>query len=223
MLTGVAGSIAQNVLPLMVKPVNTSPEDGAVVNTTTPILEWGGGGADTYKVVVKNALGEKVFSAGGTQSDLCTIDGNSFACSVNPADTESELPNGILTWRVTAKSTEGKAKSDPTSFTINYPGSPILTSPEDGATVDPNPVLVWEQVDVALLLYKVKIKNTQTGAKHNTDWIGNAEICAEGVCSYQTDLGQGPYKWKVLVSTFGGEYVSKSEKRTFDVQPPIGG
>lgn len=226
LLTAVSVTLAQQVLPLMMKPVNTSPTNGTTVNTTTPVLEWSGS-ADTYKVIVKDALGQKVFKASGAQNEFCTLTGGGgyYDCAVNPADSQSNLPNGTLTWKVKAKQDGQKAKSDTTTFTVNYPGSVSLTSPDNGAKVSGSPLLQWNKLGLPGIEYKVKIKHNLSGVKSNTDWLAANVVCGDESCAYETDLGFGTYKWSVVARRPlpNGIYTSKSEKRTFTIEPPIQG
>jgi hypothetical protein len=204
----VAQIAAQNTRATV--PVLTLPIAGETVNTYSPLLNWENNGADSYKVIVKNAAGTKILKVNVNPIETC--DG---ACIVSPVNEGVELLNGIHTWRVIAKDADGKAKSEVRSFTVDFPGAPILITPIDDAQVGIDPILEWEVGNDAFA-YKVKVKNTDTGATFKTEWTDAFEICLE-TCAITSTLGAGNYNWLVQARYDNPIYVSKSAKATFSI------
>jgi hypothetical protein len=202
------------------QPVITSPAEGMSYDTHAPLLQWTSDPANvtSFKVVIKNAAGEKVYSKGGIlPASACS----GTDCMHSFGAENVSLSNGQFTWRVTAINAEGKAKSAPATFTINFPGAPELIAPDDndssGAT---NTVFEWNSVNAADQ-YRVKVKNTVTGAKFNSDWQSASALCGS-TCTYVFDapFAGGTYKWSVEARqvTFPTS-ISKSVKRTFTITP----
>jgi hypothetical protein len=181
-----------------VQPVITSPADGMTYDTNAPLLQWQWSTATavtSFKVVIKNAAGETVYKKGGIiPINFC----NETDCSYSFGAENVSLSNGQFTWRVTAINAEGKAKSAPATFTINFPGAPELIAPDDNdSTGATNIVFEWNSVNTADQ-YRVKVKNTMTGAKWNTDWQSSSAVCGS-TCTYVFDapFAAGTYKWSV--------------------------
>jgi hypothetical protein len=201
------------------KPVITAPANGSTVETHAPLLQWTVDGAETFKVVIKNAAGVTVLKKGGlVAADLCA----GTDCSYSFGAENLSLPNGQMTLKVVAKNAEGKAKSDASTFTVNFPGTPELVSPADNDTSgNTNPGFTWNEVAQADQ-YRVKVKNTVTGAKVNSDWQAASSLCGGGICIFSFDppFNLGTYKWSVEARqvTFP-ESVSKSAKRTLTIAP----
>jgi hypothetical protein len=202
------------------QPVIVSPADGMTYDTNAPLLEWTGNNTDTtsFKVVIKDAAGNKVYSKGNLLPvDVCA----GSACLYSFGAENIQLGNGQFTWRVTAINADGKTKSAPATFTINFPGALELIAPDDNDTTGAtNIVFEWNSVNAADQ-YRVKVKNTVTGAKSNSDWQSASALCG-ATCTYVFDapFAAGTYKWSVEARqvTFPTS-ISKSIKRTFTITP----
>jgi hypothetical protein len=198
------------------KPILTSPADGTTVNTHAPLFGWTGANADEVKVTVKDPAGVKVFKQKYNAGEVCT--GN--ACQVSPGATDNlSLENGAgYTWKVVASNELAKVKSDKATFTVDFPGAPVLTSPAAGADVSSTPTLEWQEV-AAATQYKVVITRVSDGTKVKTDWLSSATICGSGTCSYtvSSPLQTGEHTWRVTARQESIPNKSKSEKRAFNV------
>jgi hypothetical protein len=200
-------------------PVITSPADGTTTTTNAPLLQWTGDVANTtsFKVVIKDAAGTTVYKNGGIDpAQACTGD----ACSFSFGAENVTLGNGSFTWKVSAKNAEGKAKSLAATFTVNFPGTPELIAPAEGSSsANTVPTFNWNVVNQADQ-YRVKVKNTVTGATFKSDWQAASAVCAS-TCSYTfaAAFAAGTYKWSVDAGqvTFPTS-ISKSVKWTFTIE-----
>jgi hypothetical protein len=214
LLMTTASLVSAQAVP--VTPVIVSPADGSTTDTHAPLLQWTGDPATTtsFKVTIKDAAGVKVYTKGGIDpAAACT----GTDCSYSFGAENVSLPNGQFTWKVVAKNEAGKSKSDPATFTVEFPGIPELIAPADNATTgQTNPTFEWNVVNQADQ-YRVKVKNTVTGEKFNSDW--QTGICA-ATCTYTfaNNFALGTYKWSVDARqvTFP-DNVSKSVKRTLTI------
>jgi hypothetical protein len=195
-------------------PVLTNPADGSIQTTNTPLLEWTDAAADSYKVVIKNDLGVKVFKFSVESADVCDDFGSCSYSLVN--DDLSFSENGDYSWKVVAKNTAGKAKSEAAAFTIDFPGAPVLISPSDGATVAGNTLFQWEERPAAIR-YVLSVKDSTTGEKVKRTF--DYPSCPSGICFYQFSipLEPGSYTWSVSAEQPPIPNKSKSEKRAFTV------
>lgn len=202
------------------QPVIVSPADESTTNTNAPLLQWTGDAAGTtsFKVVIKNDAGEKVYSKGNlAPADVCAGED----CSHSFGAENVTLANGLFSWRVIAKNAEGKSKSLAAAFTVDFPGTPELVAPMDGSSSGiTSPTFEWNVV-AAADQYRVKVKNTVTGEKFNSGDLAASTACAQ-TCTYAfpTAFAPGTYKWSVQAGqvTFP-DSISKSVKHTFTIAP----
>jgi hypothetical protein len=204
------------------KPLLTSPANGTTVNTHSPSFQWTGAGATQVKVTVKNAQGVKVFKEKYNAADVCSDTG----CSVSPgAGTNFSLKNGAgYTWKVVAQNALTTVKSDKATFAVDFPGTPILSSPAADANVSSTPTLEWSEIDAATE-YKIVIKRVSDGVKIDTgSWTSGTTLCGGGTCSYTLSeaLSTGAYTWRVQTRQNPIPNKSKSERRTFTVTSSMG-
>jgi hypothetical protein len=195
-------------------PILMNPSDGSVENTNTPLLEWSDAAADTYKVVVKDADGIKLFKFKLNSADVCDGFGTCYYSLSN--DDLAFTENGDYSWKVVAKNEAGKAKSDTAFFTIDFPGTPELVSPADGDLVQGNVVFQWNEV-LAAIRYVLTVKDDASGqkVKQTLDYL----VCPGGLCYYQFSipLAPGSYTWSVSAEQPPIPNKSKSEKRSIVV------
>lgn len=200
------------------KPTLTSPTNGEISTTHSPLLQWtynSNETVDSFKVIVKNALNQRVYKKVVTPVDVC--DGDS--CFASPGAEEISFANELHTWFVIARNADGRAKSDKFTFTINFPGSPVLIAPVDGADVPIMPTFTWEPVAQAEQ-YRIKVRGTgSTTTKYTSDWLDGATVCSGNACSHgmTTELTLGTYKWFVEARQTTFNNVSKSVKNTMTV------
>ncbi|MBC8171618.1 MAG: hypothetical protein H7X77_08090 [Anaerolineae bacterium] len=191
-------------------PLLISPANGDTIAMPSPLFQWSGTDALTYKLVVKEAAGHKLLKKKYTTADVCV----GSDCEVTPAGLI--LPNGTdFTWRLTAGNNAGNVKSDKAIFAVEFPGVPLLISPEDTSQVVSPLPLTWNAVSAANE-YRVLIKTVS--GKIKTGWLTTADICSEGVCSYvTTTLNIGDYTWKVQARQMPIANKSNSAKWAFRV------
>lgn len=195
-------------------PILTSPSDGETVNTHSPLLTWtGSADATLYKIVVKNSVNAKVMKLKINTADACA--GND--CAVSPSLNGVDFLNDTFTWKVVAKSADGKASSPKITFTVDFPGTPVLLSPAADTTTGSNPQFTWEPVPAAEE-YRVKLKHTGTGEKLVSGWTSAGTLCS-GNCAYTfpNGLDAGVYKWQVHARQTTFPNVSKTSKITWTV------
>jgi hypothetical protein len=200
-------------------PVLTSPMDGSIQNTDTPLFQWSDVTADVYKLVIKDESGVKFLKQKLNSADVCE---EFTACSYSLVNVDLTFTeNGDYLWKIVAKNEFGKAKSETAGFTIDFPGAPELVSPADGDTlISPVSDLMsfsWNEV-VTATRYVFSIKHLESGEKVKQT-LDNP-VCPSGVCEYTLPvlLFPGTFTWRFTAQQPPISNKSKSEKRTLIVQ-----
>ncbi len=112
------------------------------------------------------------------------------------------LPNGSYTWVVRAKNSLGQVKGSANSFSVQWPGGPVLLEPIGGIEItNRRPVFIWQQVPQAS---EYRLTVTQNGVNVINRWFAAPNYCDGVTCSvYFADLasgvrlGFGDVKWHV--------------------------
>jgi hypothetical protein len=200
------------------KPVITSPEDGEVINTHTPLLSWqASDGATSYKLILQTSQGAAVLTKTLTveTDDPCSGGDN---CSYSMVNDDINLLNRAYRWRVIARNQDGNNASPFANFTVDFPGKPTLVSPANNAAAGQVQTFQWNVVDQAEL-YTVVVEHINSGNKTVSISLLPGEVCSGDVCSFTFNslLKLGANRWWVEARQLTFPNVSRSAKRKINV------
>ena len=187
-------------------PSLAGPADDAIV-AFLPVFSWDSvSGADKYNFVLAadSAFNSPVFSLTGTKNTRVTPD--------------KTLPNGAYYWRVQAVDVNGNTSpwSAPRSIEKSWTDAPVLTEPDDGATIsfpDQALVLRWDPVPGAAK-YSVKIASDPDLASLVTSG-GNPVVIAATNLAPALLLASNTYYWTVTPLDARNNPGQESEVRSF--------
>ncbi|HEX2621846.1 MAG TPA: endo alpha-1,4 polygalactosaminidase [Phototrophicaceae bacterium] len=190
-------------------PQLTAPGDGSTIAAYAPLFTWTGGNTTIFKFILKTSEGVKVLKKQLAYDAICT----ESDCAYDSVIDAASLTNQAYQWKVIAKNIYGKAKSAKFTFTVDFPGAPIVTSPGNGDTVSTTPTVTWNEVDLATE-YRVIFKNLDAGGKLKGNWTVESTLCTGGSCSYTPveALAAGSYKLWVQARTTDVPNKSSSAK-----------
>ncbi len=198
-------------------PIPTSPVDGVIVNTDSPVLHWVIN--ESYSDLEFQAL----YSVDPTQTDGVLTNATATAWTTNLAATLTGLtPGAVYYWQVksrTASTHSNESGYSPIEvFVVSAGAEPVMSilgSPVDGVQLSTNnPVLSWVNAAQSLstLTYEVEVaENPEMNAAQVIDNVTGTK--------YQlTNLPAGKtYYWRVRSKTNEGEYSYYSGKGEFSV------
>lgn len=184
-------------------PVLTAPANGAVIDDTTPTLNWNAvTGATSYIIQADDSPS---FAS-------LEVDASSSGSEFTPA---TALADGLYHWRVRGVNACGSGAWSQRSFTIDpLPDAPLLSSPSDGIdTCDTTPSFAWSAADGATS-YGIQVADDSSFSSPQVD----ATVAGSSYVS-ETDLTAGTYYWRVrgVNSNGSGPW---STIRSFSIQSP---
>lgn len=199
------------------KPVITSPEDGVISNTHTPLLVWeASDGADDYKLILQTSpQGAPVFSTTLNVVEDAPCSGDT--CLYSMVNDGVELLNRAYRWRVIAMNEDGNNASAFATFTVDFPGKATLVSPANNAPAGQVQTFTWNVVAQADN-YTVVVEQISNGNKLISIPLTQA-VCSGDLCSFTFNslLKVGAHRWWVETRQITFPNVSRSAKRKINV------
>lgn len=200
------------------KPVITSPEDGVISNTHTPLLVWeASDGATSYKLVLQTSAGAAVFSKTlvVATDDPCS---GGDSCLFSLVNDDINLANRAYRWRVIALNDDGQNASPFAVFTVDFPGKPTLVSPTNNAPAGQVQTFTWNVVDQADS-YTVVVQHIASGHKLISIPLSTGSACTGDLCDFTFNslLKLGENRWWVEARQVSFTNISRSAKRKITV------
>ncbi len=201
-------------LPNPTAPVLISPVVGASLNDTTPTFIWNTvNGASQYRIQISNT------------ADFTTISRDQL---VNEATyTDAGLPEGLFYWRVMSKNPQGIESpwSNSSSFIIDTtaPSGPLLSLPNNGASVEGTPTLEWNPVSDATG-YMIEIDDSNV---FSIPVVYSNPVTTDGKAITATSLKPATlaagvtYYWHVRSRDAAGNWGAWSSTRSFSTASPV--
>ena len=189
-----------------------SPEDGAKVSTTTPVLDWeDSAGAETYSLLVSEdpGLSAPVIDQANLPESTYTVAG-------------ALAERKTYYWHVTAHNSadDTPCNADFSFMTPFPPGAFSLTSPGNGTTgVLVTPTLDWGDAPDATSYVVVVADNDSFQAPAVDRIVADSTYALPTALAYET-----PYWWRVTARNSDGEMPAENNPFTFttelDTYPP---
>jgi hypothetical protein len=198
------------------KPVISSPEDGIISHTHTPLLVWEASeGATSYQLILRQSDGTPILTTTLSVADDDPCTGNT--CLYSMVGDGISLQNRLYKWRVVAINDDGSNASPFAEFKVDYPGKPGLTLPQANQNVSPTPAFQWELI-VQADYYFVFVQSLKTGFTLKSVPIDAVDACSSSCAfAFNVMLPKGDYRWWVEARTLTFPNVSRSAKRKFTV------
>jgi subtilisin family serine protease len=205
------------LLGTLPSPILLAPLPDLVIYKTPMVFTWSPViNATRYTLKVVDQQGQTVFRT-RVDGTACTT---SCTFSLDIAFKNHER----YTWKVTAKSGQAKGKSEPGSFSVEYPGKPSLSYPDANVTLEGETdltTLAWSQVENAET-YRIAVFDVTDGKTRIFKQVPSEQnlSCNGSACLYTVptellDLIEDGriYEWRVQASSQDGK--SSSDKRRF--------
>ncbi len=196
-------------------PVLIAPEDGAVFDTTKPILIWNASNPEGRYLVV-------LIVTVGTHSDTSDL--------IEQSDTTRTLSIEVtecatIKWRVAVEADTGYLWSEIRTFYIDTRENvPALISPADGAVFDSiPPTFVWSKEDVSE--YYLRVFKDSLWNDNYLIWVNIQDTSFTMPLNDFKSSDSGTYEWTVGVVDKATGEVMYSFPKTFKVEelplPPL--